>query len=159
EGIPLVLVIDKKYKAIEQKIQHDRDRNAFGEPLLKTFFNLFARHGLDGNDSGQRVVVEAARSFWKVGHAFLVEIAAPQRWSKPWPRQVVKEVFGDGYFARSTSANAAEQFQFETLERSWRAQGKVGLPQYFAQFGLLNAEDNLQKLRAKTESAARRNSQ
>ena len=29
-GIPVVLVIHKEYVALEKKIQHDRDRNAFG---------------------------------------------------------------------------------------------------------------------------------
>jgi len=45
-GIPVVLVINKEYAAIEKKVQHDRDRNAFGEGVMQTFYTIFARSGV-----------------------------------------------------------------------------------------------------------------
>jgi hypothetical protein len=75
EGIPIILVIDKSYRTIEQKISRDRDRNAFGDEVMKLFYRHFARYGLRFAPGGQRVIVEAARSYWEKGHPLLSEIA------------------------------------------------------------------------------------
>jgi hypothetical protein len=68
EGIPLILVIEKSSRTIEQKISKDRDRNAFGDDVMKLFYKHFARYGLRFALGGQRVIVEAARSYWEKGH-------------------------------------------------------------------------------------------
>jgi len=47
-GISVVLVINKEYTTIEKLIKRDRDRNAFGDAVLKTFFQRFARSGTRG---------------------------------------------------------------------------------------------------------------
>lgn len=155
EGIPLVLVIDKEYGAIEKKIKHDRDRNAFGDQVMRMFFNHFARYGLKTHEQAMRLVLEKANHHWVKGHPLLSEIA--DRVWPSWSLAKGREMFGDGYFAQSTSRDPAEQLQFDALERKWREAGKTCLPQYFKKFGVLNAQQHLADLKEKAAEEARKN--
>ena len=158
EGLPIVLVIDKEYGAIEKKIRKDRDRNAFGEDVMRMFFNHFARYGLRGYEHAIRIVVEKAKNHWIKGHPLLSEVADTV--SHPgWSIGKGREVFADGYYAKSTTRETAEQIQFDALERKWRDDGKTCLPQYFRKFGVLNAQRHLDDLKGKAREEARRNHQ
>jgi len=156
--IPLVLVIDKAYGAIEKKISNDRDRKAFGEAIMRLFFNHFARYGVKGYEDGARVIVERAKHCWSKGHPLLNEVADAVGYHS-WSTAVGREIFGDGYFARSKSEDACELLQFETLEKKWREEKKVCLPQYFGKFGALNARRHIEDLRAKALEEAKRGNQ
>lgn len=156
EGVPLVLVIDKSYKALEQKISKDRDRNAFGEEVMKLFYSHFARYGLQSASTGQRIIVEAAKPHWERGNLLLSVIAS---YNSAWSATMAQAVFGDNYYARSSrSADVAEQLEIERLERGWHEEGKVALPGYFRQFGVRNVPDEMRGQRARAlEEERKRN--
>ena len=157
DDIPLILVLDKEYAAIEKKIKHDRDRNAFGDEIRRIFYNQFSRGGLKDVEKAQRVVVEAAKPGWLRGHPLLAELAdtAFGYHNPSWSRTAAKEVFGDAYFARCSSTTASEQMDFDRLEQIWRDEGRKALPQYFSRFGVLNAKDCLAELRKKAIDEAK----
>lgn len=160
EGIPVVLVIDKHYRTIEQKIRKDRDRNAFGDEVMKLFYNHFARYGLPYAAEGQRVIVEAARSCWEKGHPLLSEIGEARRHRSSWPAAMTRAVFGDTYYARgSRQGDMAQHLESERLERRWREDGKVALPGYFQQFGVPIAWDELRRAREQALAEEKQNAQ
>lgn len=146
--LPVVLVIEKQFERIEKKTRRDRDRNAFGEELMNLFYAVFARSGLRDSHTGQRVVVEAARPCWLRGHPLLSAIAEAQRWH-PWPADLARKVFGDGFYARATASDPALSLEFQALEKSWQDQDRKPLPAYFRQFGVLNAADHSEELKCK----------
>ncbi len=156
EDIPVVLVINKKYEAIERKVSKDRDRNAFGDEVMGLFYRHFARYGLSGRTDGQRVIVEAARRVWPRGHPLLSALADA---SRAWSSTLVREVFGEGYYARCSSTNPTEQLDIERLERGWRDEGKQCLPAYFCRFSVLNAKDEMRRVREKALEESKRQGQ
>jgi hypothetical protein len=156
DDIPLVLVINKKYEAIERKVSKDRDRNAFGDEVMDLCYRHFARYGLGGRTDGQRVIVEAARRVWPRGHSLLSALADA---SHAWPSTLAREVFGDGYYARCSSADPTEQLDIDRLERRWRDEGKQCLPAYFGRFSALNAKDELRRAREKALEESKRQDQ
>jgi len=158
EGIPVVLVINKQYQSIERKISKDRDRNAFGEEVMRLFFNQFAEYGLKYNLHGQQVIVQAAKSCWEKGHPLLSEIAGAARSS--WPSSRAMEVFGCGHYARSShDSDASTQLEIDRLERCWREEGRQLLPGYFRAFGVINAEVEIRQLREKANEESKKNNQ
>jgi hypothetical protein len=66
--IPLVLVIEKKYAAIENKISKDRDRNAFGDTIMRLFYSQFARFGVKSLPKPAQMIVARANHCWAQGH-------------------------------------------------------------------------------------------
>ena len=60
--IPVVLVINKVFDRIEKKIKSDRDRNAFGDALMSTFYQIFAKSGVGNEVAAQSVIVALARN-------------------------------------------------------------------------------------------------
>jgi hypothetical protein len=154
--VPVILVIHQQVKMIENRIKNDRDRNAFGEKLMETFYKEFAKKALRWNRPGQRVVIEAARACWARGHGLVSAIAGMGRsWDGSlWDEKLSREVFGDSYFARPKAHDTAMQLEYDRLERAWQAEGRQGLPGYFAQFGVPSAARQLaeQKEKARQES-------
>lgn len=154
--IPVVLVINKEYAIIEKKIKSDRDRNAFGSELLKDFYSVFAQHGLNQDREGAATLLERARPCWSrgQGHPLLERVA--------WAYAVLLDddkagkLFGAGYFASSTSKDFAEQLRYTEVETEWQRQGRVGLPGYFAKFGVISAARHFGDLyrKARQESHA-----
>jgi hypothetical protein len=147
--IPLVLVINKKYLTIEKKIEKDRDRNAFGEKMMRTFYAQFARGGVKHDVKGQKIIVEAARHCWMKGHALLSEIADQAHWwssGSKWPTELTKEVFGNKYFARSHCHDSIDKLGIQKIENEWESQGKKALPSYFAKFGLITAISHIESI-------------
>ena len=150
-GIPLVLVMNKEYKVIENRIKNDRDRNAFGDDVLKTFYRTFARNTLGsyGND-GKRVILEAARGCWERGHPLLAELAQTVSWgSSAYYHRTAQEVFADAFFARSSARDSSEDAQYKQLEFQWQQEGRRPLPQYFERFGVISARLHFEELRQK----------
>lgn len=103
-SLPLVLVLNKEYAAIEKKIASDRDRNAFGEELRKLFYSVWARSFFKGWKSRERIAVEAARNCWErgAGHPLLAEIASYGRPMSGWDTEAVRDVFGGQVFCSLT---------------------------------------------------------
>jgi len=146
--IPVVLVINKSFDRIEKKIKSDRDRNAFGGPMLDVFYQIFARSGVKSDHPGQEAIVAAAHNIWIRGHPLLSEIAEAGHYHQ-WPTAATRKVFTDKHYARSTSKAAAQSLEFENWERQWREQGRQVLPAYFRRFGVLNASDHCEELKRK----------
>jgi hypothetical protein len=159
EGVPVILVIGKAVKAIETKIGRDRDRNAFGEPVLALAYRQVA-NALKWSHEAQRIVVESAKAIWERGHPLLAEIAnkvGGYRWQDScWPQKLSAEVFGERYYARSTSTQASEQLEFSRIEQQWKERGMKPLPGYFRSFGVLNARTHLDKAKKKAEEESKR---
>ena len=155
EDIPLVLVINKEYKAIESKIKNDRDRNAFGDELMDLFYRTFGRYAFSYSWQGQRIILEAARDRWMKGHPLLAALAYNVGYQNTlFKEEIVNAIFGDAFYARSTSQEPAKQLRFDGLEKDWQKAGKKALPSYFAKFGVLCAERHCDELerRARNES-------
>jgi hypothetical protein len=159
EGIPLVLAINKPTKTIENMIGRDRDRNAFGEPVLTLAYRQVAG-ALKWSHEAQRVVVESARGVWERGHPLLAEIADKIRgyhWQNPhWPQKLSGEVFGDRYYARSTSTTPTELLEFSKIEQQWKEQGRTPLPSYFRNFGVIDARSHVEQLKKKADEESKR---
>ena len=153
--IPLILVVGKEYAVMEKKIKKDRDRNAFGDALMKTFYNIVCRYGTRDTASAQRIIVEAARSCWTRGHALLHEIAQRPGHGIRWSKKDTEAVFGDTYFARSCCHNEIQRMECEKMEREWEKRGLLSLPAYFSNFGLLNAEQYLKDCKEKAIQEAK----
>ena len=98
--------------------------------------------------------MEAARQCWVRGHPLLSEIANRGCRSQ-WLARVVREVFGNGYYARSNAQNAAEELQFRKIERHWQQAGRAELPQYFEAFGVINARQYVQDQQDKALAEAK----
>src|SRR5262249_23241640 len=96
--IPVVLVIDKTYESIEKLIRHDRDRNAFGEPLLKVFYRNFVNGMGDWGGAGQAEILELAKPLWARGHPLLAEMAGRRQ---RWANELSQRLFGERYYCRS----------------------------------------------------------
>lgn len=154
-SIPVVLVIQKQYQLIEKKISKDRDRNAFGDEVMRIFFDHYARHAAGKSRVAARAILARAKEVWERGHPLLSEMADAVGYND-WSASDAKDIFGTDYFARSTSENAAESLQFEALERQWKEGGKHCLPQYFARFGLISARRQYEQLAAKAREEAMR---
>ncbi|HZZ26683.1 MAG TPA: hypothetical protein VFE46_01645 [Pirellulales bacterium] len=156
EGVPVILVINREYAEIERKTRQDRDRKAFGEELMQKFYDVFSKHGSSSARIAQHVIVEAARPFWEKGHPLLRAVASGAHYYAAWPAELVAEVFGNRYYARSQrSHDQAQQLQFETIERSWQSQGWLGLPSYFRQFGVPSADEEVKKAKDEADREAR----
>jgi hypothetical protein len=156
--LPLVLVIDKGYAAIEKKISKDRDRNAFGEEIMRLFLKHFARHAVKGFNAGARIIIERSKQHWMKGHPLLNEISDAVGYHTA-PATVGREIFAGGYFARSMSRLPAEEIQIEALEKKWREEGKISLPQYLSEFGVLSARRHIEDLHGKALKEAKRANQ
>lgn len=160
EGIPLVLVIDKEYQALERKISKDRDRNAFGDEVMKLFFSHFARYGLKESRQGQEVVVQAAKGCWQRGHPLLQAIADSMRYRDTWNDTLRQKVFGVRYFSRiGTPSDPNQRLEIERIERAWKNEGRFVLPGYFKMFGVLNAEGEIRRIQDKLAEESKKSNQ
>jgi len=148
--IPVVLVINKEYRTIENKIGKDRDRNAFGGNLRQTFYRRFVDSAISryGRVEAQRIILEAARHHWPRGHQLLHALAA----SRPaWTESMGRPLFGDRYYAASISTVRSEQLEFDSIEEEWKKEGRQKLPGYFEHFGAPSARRHLQTLRERAK--------
>ena len=157
DDLPVILVIDKTCEPIEKLIRRDRDRNAFGEPLLKVFYRSFvAGMGYRSSD-GQAEIVGLARHLWARGHPLLAELANR---GAIWPKELMQRTFGDRFYCRSEQvADPAVQLERETVERQWREEAREELPGYFVQFGVVSAAAQLAELRRKAAEESRQRDQ
>lgn len=158
-GIPLVIIIDKEYKTIETIIAQDRDRKAFGDKLLDKFFKTFAQGAARENLMVQKIILEASREIWAKGHSLLAAMA-DKTWRSLWTREDSAAVFGEHYFARTDTRRIGELYKYAEIknkENEWEKEGRIALPGYFSDFGVVNYHFFIQDLkdRALRESETR----
>ena len=161
EGIPVVLVINKEYKAIENKISKDRDRNAFGDEVMELFYKTFARNGIKGRHSVQSILVKAAQASWQKGHPLLSAICNYFTYREYWSLTLSKQTFGDDYFAKTAGdiSDPAKRIAISKMEREWQEQGKITLPSYFKHFSIPNAEREIERLADASSKESQRSNQ
>jgi hypothetical protein len=150
--IPLILVIHKEFKLIEDKVRNDRDRNAFGDKLMDTFYKIFARSGTKGAREAVRILVQAGQPCWEQGHPLLSAVAESYgtQVSTLLDSATALALFGDHYFARShVHHDPARQLRCSQMEADWEREGRIGLPGYFAKFGAISADRRCSELDAK----------
>ena len=101
--------------------------------------------------AGQRSIVEAASSnCWFRGHTLLRAIADSQPWRGTcWSKEDTKAVFGNKYFAKVSTRDIVDVLKYEKVEQKWQDEGRQGLPGYFRNFGVVDAEQYLKKLKEK----------
>jgi hypothetical protein len=148
DDIPVVLVINKSYAAMEKKIQTDRDRNAFGDQLMGLFYQLFSRSGIKGEHDAQRTLLDSSKHLWTRGHALLKAVAEECYYSR-WVEPEAAAVFANKYFALSHTPDHAEGLEFQNWEGQWKRQGLVALPGYFVHFGVLCARSHCEEIKRK----------
>lgn len=162
DDIPIVLVINKKYQAMETKIGKDRDRNAFGAEVLESFYNCFVKYGLAAwyYDNGTRAILEAAKKRWEKGHPLLHALA--RQIMTPWRTELTNDLFQDKYFASSSTDRDPRpevQLQRDQIEQRWIDQGRIRLPVYFFRFGVASASEEIKRRQQKALEESKRNNQ
>jgi hypothetical protein len=67
-----------------------------------------------------------------------------------WPKALSQRIFGDGFYCRSPhDTDAAVRLGREAQERRWHEEDRQELPDYFAKFGVIDADTHLTELRRK----------
>lgn len=150
-SLPLVIVINKSYAALERLTARDRDRTAFGEQILTAFYRIVASCGVLDNHLTLKVVLRAIEGAWESGHPLLSAVLH-RRMSFKLP-----ELFGNAYFAASSSYYLSDDhlIQVRDIEANWEAAGRRRLPHYFAAVGARTAleeiENHLRRVREEAE--------
>ncbi|GAA4464235.1 hypothetical protein GCM10023156_50550 [Novipirellula rosea] len=154
-GLPLVLVCEKAYQQIERKTTQDRDRKAFDDVVLGTFYSVWANNFFKHDWRAIGVVLDAAKPLWQNGksHALLSAIAS----KRPRVGTLISDRFADDYFAVCKSTDPMTQMRITAKEGEWKAAGRTALPAYFSAFGVENAEVFFQKQVKQAEKEAERN--
>jgi hypothetical protein len=156
DGIPVVLVIDKPYASVERKISQDRDRKAFGEDVMKLLYSHFAKKVVRLSYEPERILVEAGRPCWEVGHPLLAELADAYGCHVGWPAELSRQVFGDRYYARNPRRpDPAIWMEAAAIEVRWQAEGRVQLPGYFSKFGVPSATSEIYQAQIAAAAEAR----
>jgi len=156
EDIPVILVLEKTYESLEKLIRNDRDRNAFGESLLKVFYRNFARGMGQWCGVGQAVIVNLAKDLWKRGHPLLAELADSRG---HWPEDLRQKTFGDRFYCRSQYVDPAMRLECDTVEERWQREGREELPAYFSSFGVISAAAHLNEMRKQALQESRKRDQ
>lgn len=161
-GYPLVWVVTDPLTLVERRIAKDRDRNAFGDTVrdlyLKGFIQRLYRARWDMPIPATLALLEAGRAHWEHGHPVLSLLSDPIRGSRyDSLRLSISKVFGEGYYAHSLLAHRdpARQLEVDSVEKAWKAAGRLATPGYFKHFGLISAEAHLDAVAARARSAAR----
>ena len=144
--IPIVLVIQKEIRIIENNVKQDRDRKAFGDKLMAAFYRHFST-GIKWHSSIQELIVTKARHTWPKGHPLLSAMADGVRWKDHiFNKEAAARIFGDKYFAKCVSDAPLEKMRFDEIEELWLNEGRLKLPGYFEKFGVLSAESYIREV-------------
>lgn len=156
--IPLSIVVNKNYAALENLITHDRDRRAFGEDFLNKFYKVFAQYCTKYDTNAQSKIVVASKNCWEEGHPLLANVANATAWHVSWSKSQLKEIFGEEqYFARSSifrHISPEREVSIKQMEADWRQSGRLELPNYFSRFGLVTARSHLDQMERRAQEEA-----
>lgn len=152
KDIPIIISIEKSYASLQKKTAMDRDRKSFDSQLVSTFFNIFAKSGLNyhelENNSAIIYILEKSKHIWGNGHLLLSAIAN-NSYGKLKNDKLIKNMFKDGYFAESkwywNSGITYSDF-YNVKTQNWirvktekEKKKKKILPAYFSAFGCASA--------------------
>lgn len=155
-NLPVVLVLDKPYTRIEREVAKDRDRNAFGDAVRDIFYGVWAKYFFNWQ-STQEHIVGAAKPLWQQGqgHPLLAAIARSPGNSR-WQASDVERLFGNGFYAESSTRDPRELMRFKEIEADWIREGRCSLPSYFSAFGVISAYQRVRDLNEEAKAEARR---
>jgi len=138
QDIPLVLVCNRQYKSINEKIKHDRDRKAFDDDVLNKLLRLMCRplsHGVEA-------IVNELEPWWGRGHKLLSALAGSVRYN-------FKMTFPDNYYARSSERSSRNNYdmlmKIQSCEEEWNKKGYVACPNYMSKLGMKTAYTAIEK--------------
>ena len=126
--VPLVIVCNRRYKSIDEKIKHDRDRKAFDDAVLDKLLGYVLKQ------VSVSEIVHLLKSRWQSGHKILRIL------SSGWGYKNVK--FPDDYYAKHSKTNTRNpsmQIEVDQLEHEWQKNGNIQCPVYMAKLGMKNA--------------------
>lgn len=126
--VPLVIVCNRKYKSIDDKIKHDRDRKAFNEDVLELLLKYVFKQ-INASE-----IVYLLKSWWQSGHTMLRILASG------WGNRNIK--FPENYYAKHSKTetrNPAMQYEVDRVESEFREKGYIQCPVYMAHLGMQNA--------------------
>jgi hypothetical protein len=156
--IPIILVINKIYKNITNKISQDRDRKAFGDDLRKILYNQFIK---SSNSTGHCFILKKSKHIWRTGHPLLSSLASSGlkfssiHINNIWEKEITESVFGKdydkkyycefkvGHYIDSKMVHMISDFMNQNKE--WEEKRLRKLPSYFARFGI-QRPDLMQRL-------------
>jgi len=140
--VPLVIVCNRIYKSIDEKIKHDRDRKAFNDAVLEMLLRYVLKN------VGISEIVHFLKPWWQSGHKILRIL------SSGWRRKNIK--FPDNYYAKHSKTetrNPTMQFEVDQLEQEFQEKGYIQCPVYMGKLGMKNAvsiiRDRLAKIKKK----------
>lgn len=143
--VPLVLVCNRQYKSIDEKIKHDRDRKAFNDAVLELLLKYIL------NQVDKSVIVNTLKPWWEKGHKVLRILAS--RYSR------IKIPFPDNYYAKHSKTeiiNYSMQMQVDQLEQEFQKKGYIQCPVYMAKLGMKSAvsviKDGIAKMKKKHQT-------
>lgn len=152
-SIPVIININKKYAAIENKIKADRDRNSFSDKLIQNFYSIFVRSGFywngHENNPAIRYIIKSSKPVWAKGHQLLSAIGNYTRGLDK--DKVIQAMFGKNryyseskyYYTREITwsdwYNKKTQMFVINSDQKNKKLGKIKLPSYFASFGVPSA--------------------
>ena len=126
--VPLVIVCNRIYKSIDQKIKHDRDRKAFNDAVLEQLLKYIFKQVTIPK------IVPVLKPWWSSGHKILRIL------SSGWQKMSVK--FPENYYAKhskTNTRNSSMQMEVDQIEREFQEKGYIQCPVYMAKFGMKNA--------------------
>ncbi|TFG29668.1 MAG: hypothetical protein EU532_02710 [Promethearchaeota archaeon] len=126
--VPLVIVCNRRYKSIDEKIKHDRDRKAFNEKVLE----LLLRYVL--KQVWYEAIIPLLEPWWANGHMILRILSSGYRHQH--------YSFPDNYYAKHSRAEIRDyemQMKVDQLEREFQKKGDIQCPGYMAKLGMKNA--------------------
>ena len=127
---PIVLVCNRPYKKIDEKIQYDRDRKAFTHEVLDDLLNLMMKN-LTHRAAG---IIEVLKLWWVPGHKVLAALAkAPG---------IAAFRFPPNYYARSGPKHwdtVVLTARIKRVEEEFQQKGYLQCPAYMADLGMTNA--------------------
>lgn len=126
---PLVIVCNKRYKNIDNQIEHDRDRKAFNEEVLgKCIRQVFRGIGVYRCIA----VINFLKPWWQKGHPILAALAdaAGYNFKMDYPVE---------YYAKHSFRDDDKvdfHMRIDEMRRTFREKGWVECPHYMSDLGM-----------------------
>ncbi len=174
--LPLILVIEKKYKKIENKVASDRDRNSFTQDLRSQLFNIVAQSGLHYRDSALnpaiKFILEELKPLWLKGQGHpLLSSICNNVWNlkSDESKNYLEKLFSPigrvkGYYSESSprysSIYGRLYWELEpkiySQDRHFEKKGYIKLPSYFSRLGIKSSVEILQEKKKRAEEKAKK---
>lgn len=136
-NVPIVIVCNKEYKNVENKIKHDRDRKAFNDDVLETLLKLVFRNF---RSYELRSTFLSLENWWAKGHKLLAIIADTRSYND---RDIY---FPENYYAKeSNNTNLNEKNEIEKILQEFKDLNYKCCPRYMSKLGMKTPEDIAKK--------------